>query len=127
MDLTGTMSKGAINGHSHSQRQSLGFPTSVMRALDQGAILADVQNVCPDGTRAWMLCLGYLEGDEGHLLRGGNQSLDSTKNEQRANKRRSLPMYCVLIEHPHEGLVLWETGAGMVSPELQMLASQYRR
>jgi hypothetical protein len=25
-----------------------------------------------------------------------------------------LPMYCVLIEHPYEGLILWETGSGSV-------------
>lgn len=61
-----------------------------------------------------MLCLGYLEGDEGYLVRGGNQSLGSTRDAPRPNKRRKLPMYCVLIEHPHEGLILWETGAGVV-------------
>jgi hypothetical protein len=82
--------------------------------MAQGAILADVQNACPVGTKAWMLCLGYLEADEGFLVRGGNTSLASNKDEARGNKRRILPMYCVLIEHPHEGLILWETGSGSV-------------
>jgi hypothetical protein len=89
-------------------------PDAVQRAIAQGAVLADVQNVCPAGTKAWMLCLGYLEADEGFLVRGGNTSLASNKDAARENKRRLLPMYCVLIEHPHEGLILWETGSGSV-------------
>ena len=32
------------------------------------------------------------------------------------NKRRQMPMYCVLIEHPIEGLILWETGSGKDYP-----------
>jgi len=36
-------------------------------------------------------------------------SLASTADKSFVNKRRELPMYCVLIEHPHEGLILWET------------------
>jgi len=87
---------------------------AVQRAMSQGAILSDVQNVCPDGTKAWMLCLGYLEADEGFLVRAGNTSLASNKDAARGNKRRLLPMYCVLIEHPYEGLILWETGSGSV-------------
>jgi len=90
------------------------YPVAVQRAIAQGAILSDIQNVCPEGTKAWMLCLGYLESDEGYLIRGGNTSRASTKHEARENKRRVLPMYCVLIEHPHEGLILWETGSGSV-------------
>ncbi|KIM88008.1 hypothetical protein PILCRDRAFT_814690 [Piloderma croceum F 1598] len=91
---------------------------AVQRAMSQGAILSDVQNVCPDGTKAWMLCLGYLEADEGFLVRAGNTSLASNKDAARGNKRRLLPMYCVLIEHPYEGLILWETGSGSHYPEL---------
>ena len=26
--------------------------------------------------------------------------------------------YCILIEHPHEGLILWETGCGKDYPEV---------
>jgi len=36
-------------------------------------------------------------------------SLMSTADKAFVNKRRELPMYCILIEHPHEGLILWET------------------
>jgi len=57
-----------------------------------------------------MLCLGYLEADEAWLIRGANTSLKSTENESFVNKRRKLPMYCLLIEHPKAGLILWETG-----------------
>lgn len=32
-------------------------------------------------------------------------SLYSTKDEPFVNKRRELPVYCVLIDHPHEGMV----------------------
>lgn len=46
---------------------------------------------------------------EGFVVRGGNTSLMSTADKPFVNKRRELPMYCVLIEHPHEGLILWET------------------
>jgi hypothetical protein len=27
--------------------------------------------ICPDGTKAWMLCLGYLEADDAFLIRCG--------------------------------------------------------
>jgi len=27
-------------------------------------------------------------------------------------------MYCILVEHPHEGLILWETGCGKDYPEV---------
>ena len=27
-------------------------------------------------------------------------------------------MYCVLIDHPHEGVILWETGCGVDYPEV---------
>ena len=27
-------------------------------------------------------------------------------------------MFCILIEHPHEGLILWETGCGKDYPEV---------
>jgi len=61
---------------------------------------------------------GYLECDEAFVVRGGNTSLMSTKDKSFVNKRRVLPMYCILIEHPHEGLILWETGSGKDYPEV---------
>ncbi|KAK9900534.1 Metallo-hydrolase/oxidoreductase [Cystobasidium minutum MCA 4210] len=113
---------GIVNGYAKSDHAitngNASSSNSIQARLDAGAVLADIQNVCPEGTKGWMLCLGYLEGDEGYLVRGGNQSLGSTKDAPRPNKRRKLPMYCVLIEHPHEGLILWETGAGVKYPEV---------
>lgn len=38
--------------------------------------------------------------------------MKSTEEKSFVNKRRELVMYCVLIEHPREGLILWETGSG---------------
>lgn len=114
----------SLNGASFHPGDQDGIGTSMQARLDSGAVLSDIQNICPAGTKAWMLCLGYLEGDEGYLVRGGNQSLGSTRGQPRPNKRRMLPMYCVLIEHPHEGLILWETGAGTVRI-LKLITSRY--
>ncbi len=63
-----------------------------------------------------VLEVGWLEADEGFVIRGGNTSLNSTKDKAFVNKRRQLPMYCILIEHPVEGLILWETGCGKDYP-----------
>ncbi|KAI5474586.1 Metallo-hydrolase/oxidoreductase [Pseudohyphozyma bogoriensis] len=57
-----------------------------------------------------LLDLGTLEADDTHFLRGANMSTVSNPNP--TNTRRRLAMYSVLIEHPVEGLILWETGAG---------------
>lgn len=64
----------------------------------------------------YLLEVGWLEADEGFVIRGGNASLMSTKDKSFVNKRRQMPMYCVLIDHPHEGLILWETGCGVDYP-----------
>lgn len=66
----------------------------------------------------WLLEVGWLECDEGFVIRGGNTSMASTKDKSFVNKRRQLPMYCVLIDHPHEGVILWETGCGKDYPEV---------
>lgn len=109
-------------------------------ALDQGAVPSHISNVCPAGTKAYrkflllllplsslrranitspsVLEVGWLECDEGFVTRGGNTSLKSTEGESFVNKRRELPMYCVLIDHPHEGCILWETGCGKDYPEV---------
>lgn len=42
------------------------------------------------------------------LLRGGNTSSRNEKNP--VNKRRELIVLAALIEHPTEGLILFETG-----------------
>jgi len=92
--------------------------SGIQRQLDEGAVPAFVSNVCPKGTQMWVLEVGWLEADEGFVLRGGNTSLNSTKDEAFVNKRRQMPMYCILIKHPHEGLILWETGSGKDYPEV---------
>lgn len=63
-----------------------------------------------------VLEVGWLEADEGFVIRGGNTSLKSNEDKPFVNKRRQLPMYCILIEHPLEGLILWETGCGKDYP-----------
>ncbi|KAK5123374.1 hypothetical protein LTR85_002806 [Meristemomyces frigidus] len=90
----------------------------IQQQLADGAVPNHVSNVCPKGTKMWLLETGWLEADEGFVIRGGNTSLNSTKDKSFVNKRRQLPMYCVLIEHPHEGLILWETGSGKDYPEV---------
>ncbi|KAL2833181.1 metallo-beta-lactamase superfamily protein [Aspergillus pseudoustus] len=52
---------------------------------------------CPPGTKLHILNLGTLQADEGFLVRGGIQ-------------RRDLISIAVLINRPHAGLVLFETG-----------------
>jgi hypothetical protein len=43
----------------------------------------------------------------------------STQNNQNpTNKRRQLIMLSFLIEHPTEGLILYETGGGKEYPEM---------
>ena len=93
-------------------------PAGIQRALDAGAVPSHVSNVCPPGTKAYLLEVGWLECDEGFVTRGGNSSLKSTEGQAFVNKRRELPMYCVLIDHPHEGCILWETGSGKDYPEV---------
>ena len=90
----------------------------IQRQLDTGAVPGHISNVCPKGTKMWLLEVGWLECDEGFVLRGGNTSLKSTEDKTFVNKRREMPMYCVLISHPHEGLILWETGSGENYPEV---------
>lgn len=90
----------------------------IQKALDAGAVPGAISNVCPAGTKVWLLEVGWLECDEGFVLRGGNTSLKSTEGETFVNKRRELPMYCVLIDHPHEGVILYETGSGVDYPQV---------
>jgi hypothetical protein len=91
---------------------------AIEHQLATGAIPNYVSNVCPQGTKMWLLECGWLEADEAFMIRGANTSLGSTADKAFVNKRREMPMYCVLIEHPHEGLILWETGSGKDYPEV---------
>ncbi len=88
----------------------------IQKALDLGAVPGHVSNVAPAGTKAYLLGVGWLECDEGFVTRGGNSSFKSTEGEKFVNKRRELPMYCILIDHPIEGCILWETGCGVDYP-----------
>lgn len=90
----------------------------IQEQLDRGAVPNHISNVCPKGTKFHVLEVGWLECDEAFVIRGGNTSLKSTEGKSFVNKRRELPMYCILIEHPHEGLILWETGCGKDYPEV---------
>ncbi|PMD48954.1 Metallo-hydrolase/oxidoreductase [Hyaloscypha variabilis F] len=57
-----------------------------------------------------LLNLGFLEADSGFFVRGGNASTASNLHPEPT--RRKLAMISVLISHPTEGLMLFETGAG---------------
>lgn len=76
----------------------------------------DLINQAPEGTKLWVLHLGNLECDEGFFLRMGGTSSASNPNPD--SKRRQLVMLGYLIEHPSEGLILYETGAGSDYPEV---------
>ncbi|PNP79819.1 hypothetical protein FNYG_06912 [Fusarium nygamai] len=72
--------------------------------------------VAPDGTRMWLLHIGNLVADEGVFLPFGNVCTASHPISE--HKRRHLVMISVLIEHPDDGLLLYETGAGKDYPEV---------
>ncbi len=91
---------------------------AIQNQIQHGAVPNAVSNVCPTGTKFHVLEVGWLECDEGFVTRGGNTSTKSTERKSFPNKRRQMPMYCILIEHPHEGLILWETGCGKDYPEV---------
>jgi len=98
---------------------------AIQNQLAQGAVPNVVSNVCPGSTKFHILEVGWLECDEVFVIRGSNSSLKSTENKSFVNKRRELPMYCILIEHPHEGLILWETGLAVerITPKFGALLS----
>lgn len=81
-----------------------------------GVVLNHVLNKAPKGTKCHVICLGYLQADAGWFKRGGNTSLMSNPKGPAEPERRDLIMYAVLIEHPTEGLILWETGCGKDYP-----------
>ena len=60
--------------------------------------------------------MGDLEVDHGWFIRAANAS--SLSNPNPTNQRRRLVMLAYLIEHPTEGLILYETGAGEDYPEI---------
>ncbi|KAI9694608.1 MAG: hypothetical protein M1822_000224 [Bathelium mastoideum] len=76
----------------------------------------DLVNQAPQGTKIWLLHVGNLEAEEGWFKRGGGTSTLSNPNPDR--ERRKLMIMSVLIEHPTEGLILFETGSGKNYPEI---------
>ncbi|CZS77702.1 unnamed protein product [Fusarium graminearum] len=72
--------------------------------------------VAPDGTRMWLLHIGNLVADEGIFLPFGNVCTATHPVSQ--SKRRDLVMISALIEHPEDGLFLYETGAGKDYPDV---------
>jgi hypothetical protein len=65
--------------------------TAIDQQLASGAVPNYVSNVCPQGTKMWLLEVGWLECDEGFVVRGANTSLGSTSDKSFVNKRRQLP------------------------------------
>ncbi|KAK3049657.1 hypothetical protein LTR09_009079 [Extremus antarcticus] len=76
----------------------------------------DTINQAPAGTKLWLLHCGNIEADEGFFMRGGGTSTAS--NPDPGVTRRKGVIISVLIEHPTEGLILFETGGGENYPEV---------
>ncbi|CAK3925691.1 Metallo-hydrolase oxidoreductase [Lecanosticta acicola] len=76
----------------------------------------DTLNVAPEGTKLFLLHLGNIEADEGWFMRGANTSTASNPNP--TSGRRKGVIIGVLIDHPTEGLLLFETGGGQDYPEV---------
>ncbi|CAO1614741.1 unnamed protein product [Sympodiomycopsis kandeliae] len=86
--------------------------TLTAHQADPSVVLPNVLNVAPKGTKITVLNLGSLEADLGWMIRGANTSLASNPDGPPKNARRELACYSILIDHPTEGLILWETGCG---------------
>lgn len=76
----------------------------------------DLVNKAPPGTKLWLLNCGFLEAEEGWFKRGGGVSTKS--DPKKAPERRKMVVISVLIEHPTEGLILFETGSGKDFPNV---------
>lgn len=110
------LSFNSLSTHSPTTTTTITTMAAIQNQVKQGAVPGAVSNVCPPGTKFHVLEVGWLECDEAFVTRGGNTSLKSTEDQSFVNKRRQMPMYCILVEHPHEGLILWETGCGRDYP-----------
>lgn len=80
----------------------------------QSIISLYTENRSPNGTKAYILKLGCLEADLAFFLETENIQLKSQadNNVVPEHKRIRLQMYTVLIDHPIEGLILFEVGPG---------------
>ena len=61
-------------------------------------------------------CVGKEDGRAAAFRANVDYLVCGSQDKSFVNKRRQLPMYCVLVEHPIEGLILWETGSGKDYP-----------
>ncbi|CAO1638212.1 unnamed protein product [Parajaminaea phylloscopi] len=77
-----------------------------------GVVLSHVLNQAPKGTKMIVLDLGNLIADMSFVLRGANISTASNPTGPAQPVRRALSVNAVLIDHPEEGLILFDTGCG---------------
>jgi glyoxylase-like metal-dependent hydrolase (beta-lactamase superfamily II) len=76
-----------------------------------GLIQPALANIAPPaGLKLWFLDLGDLAGDEGWNLRGKNAR--TAVDTAPTHKWRVYKQMAILIEHPEEGLILYECGSG---------------
>lgn len=80
-----------------------------------GTTTLHIQKSKTQSDRSQLLHCGNLEADQGWFTRGGGTSTAS--NPKPESQRRKVVIICVLIEHPTEGLILFETGGGENYPE----------
>lgn len=73
-----------------------------------------ISNVAPEGTKVFIIRLGYLDGDASYFFEDANTQTypESQEGIHPKYKRKIAQMYCVLIDHPIEGLILYDVGPG---------------
>lgn len=76
----------------------------------------DIMHVIVDNYLCQLLHCGNIEADMGWFMRGGGTSTAS--NPDPGVTRGKGVIISVLIEHPTEGLILFETGGGENYPEV---------
>ncbi|CUM67376.1 uncharacterized protein PRCAT00005070001 [Priceomyces carsonii] len=81
---------------------------------EESVIQRLVSNMAPHGTKVYLVTLGELEADASWFLEGANSQTKSQYDQGivPSHKRVRLQMYSVLIDHPNEGLILYEVGPG---------------
>lgn len=87
-----------------SKRFAFG-PQAAIQSLTQS-------NLAPEGTSIHVLNLGYLRLDESFVRSAGNVWTKSGGVPAKYAVH-TLQMYAVLIDHPSDGLILWDTGPGL--------------
>lgn len=80
-----------------------------------GVVLTHVLNQAPKGTKMFVLDLGGLVADMAFMVRGANISTASNPTGPAQPERRELACSAILIDHPDDGLILYDTGCGKLS------------